>query len=188
MATRRIVNAISFGVFCRFAPSTIPIIRSRNASPGLTLMRTMIQSDKTRVPPVTESKSLPAARITGALSPVIALSLIEATPTITSPSPGTRSPCSTNTMSPLRRFDDGVAVCGASRSARNSRLAVVSLRALLSEAACALLRPSAIASAKFAKSSVTQSQRVMARMNPAGASPWPNNACSHRIVVRMLPM
>jgi hypothetical protein len=38
IATSRMVSAISFGVFCRFAPSTMPIIRSRNASPGLTLM------------------------------------------------------------------------------------------------------------------------------------------------------
>ena len=42
-------------------------------------MRTMIQSERTTVPPVTVLKSLPAARITGALSPVIALSSIDAT-------------------------------------------------------------------------------------------------------------
>ena len=32
-ATSRIVSAISFGVFCRRAPSTMAIMRSRNASP-----------------------------------------------------------------------------------------------------------------------------------------------------------
>ena len=188
IATSRIVSAISFGVFCRFAASTIPIIRSRNASPGLTPMRTTIQSDSTSVPPVTVLKSLPAARMTGALSPVIALSLIEATPSITSPSPGTRSPCSTSTISPLRRFADGVAVCAALRCGFASFFAIVSRRALLSEAACALLRPSAIASAKFANKSVTQSQSVTARMKPDGASPFPVSAWSQRIVVRMLPM
>ncbi len=151
-------------------------------------MRTTIQSDSTSVPPVTVSKSLPAARITGALSPVIALSLMEATPSMTSPSPGTRSPFSTSTMSPLRRFADGVGVCAASRLAFASRFAIVSRRALLSEAACALLRPSAIASAKFANSSVTHSQSVTARMKPAGASPVPVSAWIQRIVVRMLPM
>jgi hypothetical protein len=176
IATSRIISAISFGVFCRFAPSTMPIIRSRNASPGLTLMRTMIQSDSTSVPPVTVLKSLPAARITGALSPVTALSLIDAAPTMTSPSPGTRSPCSTRTMSPLRNWLDGVSVDAAPRSGCESFLATVSLRAVLSDAACALLRPSAIASAKLANTSVAQSQRVVARMKPAGASPVPKTA------------
>jgi hypothetical protein len=33
-------RAISFGVFWRLAPSTRPIMRSRNDSPGFTLMRT----------------------------------------------------------------------------------------------------------------------------------------------------
>ena len=31
---RRIFSAISFGVFCRSAPSTSLIMRSRNVSPG----------------------------------------------------------------------------------------------------------------------------------------------------------
>ena len=188
MATSRIVSAISLGVFWRLAPSTMPIMRSRNASPGLTAMRTMIQSDSTTVPPVTVSKSLPAARITGALSPVTALSLIDAAPTMTSPSPGTMSPCSTSTRSPLRNLIDGTGVAGAPCSARASFLAIVSLRALLRDAACALLRPSAIASAKLAKTSVAHSHSVIARMKPAGASPLPPSACSHSTVVRMLPM
>ena len=123
------------------------------------------------MPPVTVLKSLPAARITGALSPVIALSLIEATPSITSPSPGMRSPCSTSTRSPLRSVARRRQRRRASRCGSASFFAIVSLRALLSEAACALLRPSAIASAKLANSSVTQSQRVTARMNPAALRP-----------------
>ncbi len=65
---------------------------------------------------------------------------------------------------------------------------MVSLRALFNVAACALLRPSAIASAKLANSSVTQSQSVTARMKPAGASPFPVSAWNQRIVVRMLPI
>jgi hypothetical protein len=67
-------------------------------------------------------------------------------------------------------------------------LAVVSLRALFSEAAWALLRPSAIASAKLAKSRVSHSQMVTARMKADGASPVPTTAWTHRMVVRMLPM
>jgi hypothetical protein len=54
------LSAISFGVFCRAAPSTSAIMRSRNVSPGFAAMRTMIQSDSTRVPPVTELRSPPA--------------------------------------------------------------------------------------------------------------------------------
>src|SRR5207245_11503484 len=73
-ATSRIVSAISLGVLRRFALSTIAIIRSRNVSPGSAVTHTTSQSDSTRVPPVTAQKSEPAARITGADSPVIALS------------------------------------------------------------------------------------------------------------------
>src|SRR3954465_10626156 len=48
---RRMLRAISFGVFCRSAPSTRAIIRSMKPSPGFWVMRTMIWSDSTRVPP-----------------------------------------------------------------------------------------------------------------------------------------
>ena len=54
-ATSRMVSAISFGVFWRLAPSTIAIMRSRNVCPGSTVTFMTIQSDNTRVPPVTES-------------------------------------------------------------------------------------------------------------------------------------
>ncbi len=40
----RILSAISFGVFCRSAPSTSAIMRSRNVSPGLEVIRTMMTS------------------------------------------------------------------------------------------------------------------------------------------------
>ena len=56
------------------------IMRSRNDSPGFTAMRTTSQSDSTRVPPVTEAKSPPDSRTTGADSPVMALSSTVATP------------------------------------------------------------------------------------------------------------
>src|SRR5215469_1805107 len=79
-------------------------MRSRNASPGFAETSTSSQSESTCVPPVTELRSPPLSRITGALSPVMALSLTEATPSITSPSAGTKSPASTSTTSPLRRL------------------------------------------------------------------------------------
>ena len=68
----RMFSAISFGVFCRSAPSTSAIIRSRKVEPCAAVMRTLIQSDSTRVPPVTAERSPPLSRITGADSPVIA--------------------------------------------------------------------------------------------------------------------
>ena len=65
-------SAISFGVFCRSAPSTSAIMRSRKVEPGAAVMRTVIQSERTRVPPVTAERSPPDSRITGADSPVMA--------------------------------------------------------------------------------------------------------------------
>ena len=85
---RRILRAISLGVFCRSAPSTSAIILSRNVSPGFAVIRTTIASESTRVPPVTAERSPPDSRITGADSPVIADSSTLAMPSITSPSPG----------------------------------------------------------------------------------------------------
>ena len=93
-------SAISFGVFCRSAPSTSAIIRSRKVEPCAAVMRTLIQSDSTRVPPVTADRSPPLSRMTGADSPVIADSSTEAMPSTTSPSLAMNSPASTRTMSP----------------------------------------------------------------------------------------
>ena len=47
-------------------------MRSRNDSPGLAVIFTLIQSDITVVPPVTPLRSSPLSRMTGADSPVIA--------------------------------------------------------------------------------------------------------------------
>ena len=83
----RMLSAISLGVFCRVAPSTSAIMRSRKVSPGLEVILTLIQSERTLVPPVTAERSPPASRMTGADSPVMADSSTEATPSMTSPSP-----------------------------------------------------------------------------------------------------
>ena len=92
---RRMLSAISLGVFCRFAPSIRPIMWSRNPSPGFALTRMMSQSERMLVPPVTALRSPPDSRMTGALSPVMALSLTDAIPSITSPSTGIVSPALT---------------------------------------------------------------------------------------------
>ena len=80
-------------------------MRSRNVSPGLEVMRTLISSERTRVPPVTAERSPPDSRMTGADSPVMADSSTEATPSMTSPSPGMNSPAATRTMSPERSLE-----------------------------------------------------------------------------------
>ena len=158
-------SAISLGVFCRLAPSTSAIMRSRKVSPGLEVMRTTMRSDSTLVPPVTAERSPPLSRMTGADSPVMADSSTDATPSTTSPSPGMSSPASTTTRSPVR---------SGSRRPRSPRcLGAASaggpwsrLRILRRLAAWALPRPSATASAKLANSTVNHSQSVTADGEP----------------------
>ena len=94
-------RAISLGVFCRLAPSISSIMRSMNDSPGLAVTRTVIRSESTVVPPVTEERSLPASRTTGADSPVMADSSMVAAPSMISPSAAMTSPAWTTKMSSL---------------------------------------------------------------------------------------
>ena len=98
--------------------------------PGRRVTRTTSQSESTRVPPVTALRSPPASRMTGALSPVTALSSTEAMPSTTSPSAGMMSPASTRNTSPLRRSVEGTVPSSAHRpvsAAGASFLALVSL-------------------------------------------------------------
>ena len=97
------------------------------------------------------------------------------------------SPASTSTTTP---FFSSSASCGCHDEpcfGVFSTLAMTFLFMPRRLAVCALLRPSASASAKLAKSTVNQSQRAIARMKTAGASPWPTSAWTPRTVVRMLP-
>ena len=97
----------------------------------------------------------------------MAASLTAATPSMTSPSPGIISPAWTRTTSPLRRL----------LAATLSKLP--SARRLLAErpwlpalrlSARALPRPSASASAKFAKSTVNHSQRAICSATEVGTA------------------
>ena len=161
----RIDSAISFGVFWRSAPSTREIIRSRNDSPGPAVIRTLIQSDSTFVPAVTAERSPPDSRMTGADSPVMADSSTEAMPSSMSPSPGINSPADTITMSPARSCVAGTV---SSDPSAFTRRATRSARVFLSASACALPRPSAIASAKFANSTVNHRPSAIAVSNATG--------------------
>src|SRR6266566_1572108 len=168
----RMLSAISLGVLCRLAPSTRAIMRSRNVSPGLALICTTIQSESTRVPPDTALRSPPLSRITGADSPVMADSSTEATPSTTSPSPGITSPASTSTRSPLRNSGAATSCTWPFRSALARRFAIVVVRARRSVSACALPRPSAMASAKLAKTTVNHSQIATASTKSRSATNW----------------
>ncbi len=170
----RMFSAISFGVFCRDAPSTKAIIRSMKVSPGFDVICTTIRSESTFVPPVTDERSPPDSRITGADSPVMADSSTLATPSTTSPSPGIVWPASTITTSPRVRDAAGTSViCNDSSGAPVTQ--PVALRAIVSErvrrnvSACALPRPSATASAMFAKSVVSQSHTAMTHAKTVGS-------------------
>ena len=100
----KIVKAISFGVFCRFAPSTNAIILSINVFPASEVILIIILSLNTFVPPVTAFRSPPLSLITGADSPVIADSSTVAIPSMTSPSDGIISPVSQITTSSFFKF------------------------------------------------------------------------------------
>ena len=181
----RMPSAISFGVLRRSAPSTSAIIRSRKLWPGSWVISTTIRSDSTRVPPVTAERSPPASRMTGADSPVIADSSTEAMPSMTVPSPGIGSPASTTTTSPRRSSP-------AARWVPSASVAIVSLRIARRVAACALPRPSAIASAKLPNSTVSHSQAATVNVYQAGSDPFPgtsapNSWITHRTVVTTAP-
>ena len=152
--TSKVFSAISLGVFLREAPSTSAIIRSRKLLPASEVMRIFSQSDTMVVPPVTEQKSPPDSRTTGADSPVMADSSTDAMPSITSPSPGITSPAQTMTTSPFFSSLDSTSF--SVPSGISSR-AFVSFWVFFRLAACAFPRPSATDSAKFANRTVINS-------------------------------
>ena len=160
-------SAISFGVFCRLAPSTNAIIRSMKLLPGSWVILTMMRSDSTVVPPVTAERSPPDSRITGADSPVMADSLTDAIPSTISPSPGMMSPASTTTMSPFCSSGARTSswMPGFSGVQPRSRRAMVSAFDFRKVSAWALPRPSATASARLPKRTVSQSQNTMSQPN-----------------------
>ena len=116
------------------------------------------------MPPVTALRSPPASRMTGADSPVMALSSTEAAPSMTSPSAGMVSPARTSTMSPFFSWDEGHSHPSSLRSAEGILRALTSLFEARRASAWALPRPSAMASAKFANKTVNQRMTAMARV------------------------
>ena len=121
------------------------------------------------MPPVTALRSPPDSRITGALSPVITDSSTVAMPSITSPSPGNQ--VARVARSRCRRR--AAAKPAPARSCRERQAAspATSVLVLRSASACALPRASAIASAKFANSTVNQSHSEIWIWNPIRRAP-----------------
>ena len=164
-----VFSAISFGDFCREAPSTSEIILSKNECPGSATILIFSQSETTVVPPVTEEKS---PLVTGADSPVIADSSTDATPSMISPSLGITSPVFTSTTSPF--FNSEALIVFSSPLFRSS-LAFVSCFVFFREAACAFPLPSATDSAKFANNTVTNKIAVTIPLYTRYSALPPNN-------------
>src|SRR5277367_3935173 len=141
-------------------------MRSKKPSPGLHVMRILISSESTRVPPVTALRSPPASRTTGADSPVMADSSTVAAPWTISPSAGMISPARTTMTSSFRSESASTLLILPSSEIL---FALVCVRVWRKAFACALPRPSATASAKFANSTVNQSQIAICKTNPV----WP---------------
>src|SRR5690242_7579299 len=162
----KMVRAISLGVFWRLAPSTNAIILSKKLSPGSVVTFTFMESDKTLVPPVTLDLSPPDSLITGALSPVMADSSIVARPSTISPSIGIVSPASQTNTSPFFSWEEEMILISFTYISPQgtTSLAGVSSLVFLRLSACALPLASAMASAKFANSTVNKRIINMARL------------------------
>ena len=122
------------------------------------------------VPPVTADRSPPDSRMTGADSPVMADSSTDATPSTTSPSPGMTWPGLDHhvvaELSAVPATDSSRSAAGSAPGCQStSRRAIVSRLARRSVSACALPRPSATASARLAKTTVSHSQTTMVQLN-----------------------
>ena len=182
--TSTTVRASSFCVRWRLAPSTNPIMRSRKVCPGGEVIDTTMRSDSTTVPPVTADRSPPDSRTTGADSPVMADSSTIAIPSTTSPSPGIACPASMTHRSPTFSSVEGVSTTVPS----GCRMwATVSCRARRNASACALPRPSAIASAKLPNSTVNHKNSTTRPVNRLSVPLDLGASRTNSSVVQMLP-
>ena len=157
----RMLSAISFGVFCRSAPSTSPIMRSRKVEPW--------RRGDPHLDPV--GQHLRAAGDRRAVAARFAddrrrfagdRRLVDRGDALDHLAVGG------DDVAGLDQHDVAdlqarcrARSCSSSGRCRSSSFACVSVRVRRSESACALPRPSATASAKLAKSTVNQSQRMI---------------------------
>ena len=174
----RMLSAISLGVFCRSAPSTSAIMRSRKVSPGFDVILTRdLIGEHARAAgnrrAIAAGLANDGRRFAGDCRLVHRCDAFDDL-TIARES---SSPADTTTISPARSLE--LATCSISPS-RRTRLAMVSDRALRSVSACALPRPSAMASAKFANSTVNHSHSVICRLKrKCRAAAEQQHRCDH---------
>ena len=180
------LSAISFGVLRRSAPSTSAIMRSRNDLPGLlgdlddepVREQARAAGDGGAVAAGLADDRSGLARDRGLVDRADALDDLAVR--------GDDLP---------RLDDDDVAAPELGRRdlleppVSDRRNAVVVVRVARSAFACALPRPSAIASAKFAKRTVSQSQRAIVPVNQSGSlSPDEKRSRKKIAVVTTLPI
>ena len=156
-------SAISFGVFCRAAPSTRAIIRSMKVSPGFVVILTTIRSESTFVPPVTAAAVAAGLaddgrRLAGDGRLVDGGDALDDVTVAGDDVAGLADDQVADAQLGAGHLLLGLAV-------RRSRRATVSVLALRRVSACALPRPSATASARLAKITVSQSQALIAQPN-----------------------
>ena len=188
-AASRIARAISLGVFCRLAPSTIAIMRSRKLWPGQ-------RRDADDEPVGNDAR---AARHGTAVAAAFAhhrgtfardRALIDRSHAFDDFAIGRNR---------LTGFDDHDVADDrdrwperVDRRSRGSGLgaaccAITDVRVFRSDAAWALPCPSAIASAKLANNTVNHSQTATPKMNPDDSPVAAHSEFTHSTVVRMLP-
>ncbi len=170
-ATSRMVSAISFGVLLRLAPSTIAIMRSRKASPGIGCnanddpvgQHARAAGDRRKVAAGFADHRRGFAGDRGFVDRRHAFDHLA---------------IGRNRVAGLdqhdtcprraRRLAPDAMCCRV--SVRSSTLADTRCLVARNASACALPRPSASASAALANSTVNHSQNAMAKMKPADAS------------------
>ena len=179
----RMLRAISFGVFCRLGALDQGDHPVEEALAGSVVMRTTMRSESTRVPPVTPSGRRRTRGSPGRDSPVMALSSTDGDALDHLAVAGDQLAGLAHAHVALvaarwrtSLLDAAVGSC--------TTLAVVSARVLRRVSAWALPRPSAMASAKLAKSTVNQSQSGDEAGEPVlrRASPCPGRLKNRKVV------
>ncbi len=163
-------SAISFGVFCRAAPSTRLIIRSMKVSPGFVVILMTIRSESTFVPPVT-ARAVAAGladdrgRLAGDGRLVDGRDALDDVTVAGDDVAGLADDQVADAQ-----LGAGHPLLGPSPASRRATVSVLALRRV---SACALPRPSATASARLAKITVSHSQAVIAQPNQSPGSLTP---------------
>jgi len=130
------------------------------------MIRITMRSESTLVPPVTDERSPPASRITGADSPVMGRLVHRRYAFDHLAIAGDELTSLHHHTIPGAQVSRGHGVLAA---ALTQASAGVCVRILRSESACALPRPSATASAKLANTTVIHNQTLIQAVNHSGA-------------------